>query len=184
MSVRFRPLQYSDKLGNVLPLSSSDIGSIVSRAGTSYTRFRGESRPRTLITDAGWKIQKYTYDGTGVVVRIRTAVPADKYAADFDHIWDDSVAVSITGVTKANPGVVTAALHGYSSGDWIEITGCDMTELNGDGFGSKVFEVVKINDNSFSLLDADGAVVDSTGFVSVGTTGSAYARDYLNHDYV
>jgi hypothetical protein len=53
----------------------------------------------------------------------------------------------ITGVTKANPGVVTSAAHGLVTGDKIRISGVSgMTELNGQNF-----TVTKVTNDSFSL---------------------------------
>lgn len=63
--------------------------------------------------------------------------------------------IDITGVTKANPAVVTAAGHGLSDGDVIKITEVvGMTELNGNTY---IVDVT--NSSTFSLLD-----VNSTGY--------------------
>jgi hypothetical protein len=42
-----------------------------------------------------------------------------------------ATAKTITGITKANPGVVTSAAHGYTAGDYIVLTVAGMVELNG-----------------------------------------------------
>lgn len=66
--------------------------------------------------------------------------------------------VSITGATTASPVVCTAASHGYVTGDWIFIDGATgTTEING------LREVVKIDANTFSLLDENGDAVNSAG---------------------
>jgi hypothetical protein len=66
--------------------------------------------------------------------------------------------VTITGATTASPVVCTAASHGYLSGDWLWIDGATgTTEING------LREVVKINANTFSLLDEAGDAVNSAG---------------------
>ena len=42
---------------------------------------------------------------------------------------------TITGITQANPAVVTATSHGYSNGDEVLISGVSgMTEVNGKRF--------------------------------------------------
>src|SRR5581483_10258065 len=39
---------------------------------------------------------------------------------------------NITGITQANPGVVTSAAHGYSNGQWLYLQSIGgMTQLNG-----------------------------------------------------
>lgn len=80
---------------------------------------------------------------------------------------------TITAATKANPGVITIASHGFSSGDEIFINDVvGMTELNG-----KSYLVVVINANTFSLTDNDGNAINTTNFttyVSGGTANKIY----------
>ena len=66
--------------------------------------------------------------------------------------------VSITAGTTASPVVCTANGHGYLSGDWLWIDGATgTTEING------LREVVKVDVNTFSLLDEAGDAVNSAG---------------------
>lgn len=70
---------------------------------------------------------------------------------------------TITGATKANPCVITAAGHGYSTGQTIQITSVGgMTQLN-----DKIYTITVIDTNTLSL---DG--VDATGY-SAFTSGGA-----------
>ncbi|MDD3293091.1 MAG: ubiquitin-activating E1 FCCH domain-containing protein [Geobacteraceae bacterium] len=70
---------------------------------------------------------------------------------------------TITGATKANPCVITAAGHGYSTGQTIQITSVGgMTQLN-----DKIYTITVIDTNTLSL---DG--VDATGY-SAYTGGGA-----------
>ena len=76
---------------------------------------------------------------------------------------------TITGVTKASPGVITSNSHGYLTGDEITISGIvGMTELNG-----KTFLVVKIDANTFSLTDKDGVAINTTNFTTYSSGGIA-----------
>jgi YD repeat-containing protein len=183
MTNKYRPIQLRDSMGNVLNLDTDALNSRLSRAGIANIRYRGTSRPGVLESEAGWLIKEYTYDAAGNVVAIKTATSNN--VADHTNVWDDSIAIAISGVTKAALGVVTtSAAHGLVSGDWIEITDSDMSELNGDGYGSIVFEVVKIDATSFSMKNALGIAVNTSAYVNVGTTGNIYARDYLNYEFV
>jgi uncharacterized protein (TIGR02217 family) len=57
------------------------------------------------------------------------------------------VTKTITGITQANPGVVTATAHGYSNGDLIYIDGVGgMTQVNG-----VVFTIAGVTANTFQL---------------------------------
>jgi Flp pilus assembly protein TadG len=57
-------------------------------------------------------------------------------------------AKSITGVSKANPAVVTVTSHGLSTGDKVYISGIsgNMSSLN-----NKTYTITKVNADSFSL---------------------------------
>ena len=76
---------------------------------------------------------------------------------------------TISGVTQANPGVVTATSHGYSNGDYVIITSVvGMTELNG-----KTFKVAGVATNTFQLQDVDGNNVNTSGYTAYSSAGTA-----------
>lgn len=80
-----------------------------------------------------------------------------------------STGVTITGITKASPGVVTATSHGFSDGDYVvlhRISG--MTELNG-----KVYRVSNSTTNTFELQDVLSNNVDTTNFTTYTSGGYA-----------
>ena len=75
---------------------------------------------------------------------------------------------NITAITNASPAEVTAATHGYSTGDEVYLSGIGgMNELNG-----RQFKVTVINANTFTL---DG--LDSTAYGAY-TTGGAAGKIY------
>lgn len=60
-------------------------------------------------------------------------------------------AITITAVSKANPGVVTATAHGLTAGDVVKITASSgMVELDG-----QVVRVASADTNSFALEGID-----------------------------
>ncbi len=91
---------------------------------------------------------------------------------------------AITGITKANPAVVTAAAHGHSNGDTVYIAGVGgMTQVNGfnytvAGATTDTFQLLGINSTGFTtytsggtvtgqhvtLVDRHGTNIDGTGF--------------------
>jgi hypothetical protein len=74
---------------------------------------------------------------------------------------------TITGITQANPAVVTATSHGYENGDEVLISGVSgMTEVNG-----KRFLVADKTTNTFELQDKDGVDINSTGFTAYSSGG-------------
>jgi len=76
---------------------------------------------------------------------------------------------TITGITQANPGVVTSAAHGFSNGDTVVISGVvGMTQVNG-----KRFTVASVAANTFQLKDIDGANVNTTSYTAYSSGGIA-----------
>ena len=76
---------------------------------------------------------------------------------------------TITGITQANPGVVTSASHGFSNGDTVVISGVvGMTQVNG-----KRFTVASVATNTFALQDIDGANVNTTSYTAYSSGGIA-----------
>lgn len=75
----------------------------------------------------------------------------------------------ITGVTQANPAVVTIAGHGYSTGDEVYINSIiGMTQLN-----QRNFKITVLSANTFSLQYLDGSNVNSTSFTAYSSGGTA-----------
>ena len=76
---------------------------------------------------------------------------------------------TITGITQANPAVVTSSSHGYSNGDEIKITSVvGMTEVN-----NKRFLVAGVTTNTFQLTDKDGDNINSSGYTAYSSAGTA-----------
>lgn len=81
--------------------------------------------------------------------------------------------VVITGITKANPGVVTAVAHGFSNGDWVYISAVGgMTQVNG-----KIFKVANVATDTFELKTVDGTNVNTSSYTTY-TSGGTVARIY------
>jgi len=77
--------------------------------------------------------------------------------------------VTVTAITKANPGVVTATSHGYADGDIVILSSVvGMTEVNG-----KTFKVSNKATNTFELENVDGADVDTSDFTTYSSGGDA-----------
>lgn len=70
----------------------------------------------------------------------------------------------ITGITKANPAVVTSTAHGYANGDFVVMNVQGMSEMNG--------RVVRVANQTTNTWEAEG--VDSTNF---GTFSSGSSQE-------
>lgn len=80
---------------------------------------------------------------------------------------------AITGITQANPAVVTANAHGFSAGQPVFIAGVvGMTQVNG-----RYFVTGTCTTNTFVLNDTNGTPVNSIGY-SAYASGGTVARVY------
>jgi len=81
--------------------------------------------------------------------------------------WTLGSSKSITGITRASPGVITAASHGFVTNDYVWVSGvAGMTQVN-----DRAYRVQKINNNTFSLQSWNGA-----SWSAVNTTsGNGYS---------
>lgn len=80
---------------------------------------------------------------------------------------------TITGITNANPGVVTDTAHGYSNGDLILLSGISgMTQLN-----QRYAIVTGATTNNYTLTDMYGVPINTTSY-GVYTGGGTAARVY------
>lgn len=100
------------------------------------------------------------------------------YILEFGHLYMRVImnggyvlepTVSITGITQANPGVITAGSHGYSNGDQVFIVG---TGADLDSTPGKQYLVAGSTTNTFTLTDLDGNVIDTTNFAAYGGGGT------------
>ena len=77
---------------------------------------------------------------------------------------------TISAITKANPGVVTASSHGYSNGDYVILSGIvGMTELNG-----RQFKVANKTTNTFELQDMTGTNFNTSSLTTYASAGTAF----------
>ena len=88
-------------------------------------------------------------------------------------------AKTISAITKASPGVVTASSHGYSNGDYVIISSVvGMTELNG-----RQFKVAGVTTNTFQLQDMDGNNFDTSSLTTYASAGSAFKIYQITSPY-
>ena len=76
----------------------------------------------------------------------------------------------VTGITQADPGVVTSPAHGFSDGDVIALHGvAGMVEAN-----DTVYKVANKTADTFELNTVADATVDTSAFTAYTNGGSAY----------
>ena len=85
-------------------------------------------------------------------------------------LFSNENGIAITGITAANPGVVTATAHGLSNGDMIAMHGiAGMVEAN-----DNIYKVASVSGNTFALKTAADANVNTSGFTAYTNSGSVF----------
>jgi hypothetical protein len=90
--------------------------------------------------------------------------------------------LTITGITAANPAVVTSTAHGLSDGDQVYITEVvGMTEINNS---TLYYTVANKTANTFEVQDRDGNNVDSSAFTTYSSAGVVNAIYEVETDWL
>lgn len=168
------PIQANFSRGELSPRLHARIDIDYYKAGlktcTNWTALRqGGLRKRP-----GFKMVKEVKDSTRKVRQIPFIFSTEQaYMLEFGHNYvrpyvNGGIITTgggtITGVTKANPAVVTLNAHGFVNGDRIYVTGVGgMTEIN-----NREFTVAGATTNTFQLSG-----VNSTGYTTFTSGGLA-----------
>jgi hypothetical protein len=98
-----------------------------------------------------------------------------------------AAADTISGITKANPGVATSTSHGLSKGDYVYLTVNGMHQLN-----DRVVRVANVAANTFELEGVDTTAFDTftsgtaeaVTFGTSITTATTVSSDGGNFDFI
>lgn len=145
-----------DRCLNYLPLLQ---GALTRRPGTYFVCEVKDSTKETVVRRFEFSTQQaYIIEFGDLYVR---------FLRDHGQIVES--ALTITGITQANPGVVTSNAHGLSTGEEVVIESVvGMTQLNG-----RNFKVGTTATNTFQLLEMDGSNLNTTGYTAYSSGGTA-----------
>lgn len=138
-------------------------GGAISRPGTQFIgQCKSSTQAVRLIPFQFSVLQNYALEFGNLYMRV---IKNGGYVLETAKV--------ITAISKANPGAFTSNAHGFSNGDWVNITGVvGMTQVNGlEGI------VAGATTNTFTLTDLQGNAIDTTGYttyVSGGTASRVY----------
>lgn len=101
-----------------------------------------------------------------------------RFISNGGHVVE--AAKTVTGITQANPGVVTSAGHGFVNGNWVVFAGIlGMVQLNG-----QACIVAGAAANTFTLQDVDGNALDTTIYSAYGSGGTVSRIYEISTPYV
>ena len=86
---------------------------------------------------------------------------------EVDAFVIQAATVAVTGITQANPAVVTAVAHGRSNGDVVKLS--DITGMV--KFNDRLVTVANKAADTFEAKDAGGTDISSIGFTAYGSGG-------------
>jgi len=158
--------KYREGLSTLTNMIVQPHGGVTRRPGTEYL---GEVKDSSSVTRL-------------IPFEFKTA---DTYALEFGNqymrvfrnglqVLEDSEK-TVTAITLADPGVLTAASHGMSNGDEVYLynSSGDMTEL-----AARNYLVANVTSNTFTLQDLFGNDIDTTGFTAYGGSGITVDKLY------
>jgi len=136
-------------------------GAMASRAGTKFVaQCKAEAGPYRIVEFEFNDDQTFVIEMGDAYLRFHTLGA---------QILDSDAVKTITGVTAADPAVVTSSGHGLSNGDEVYIAGVDgMAQLNG-----RNFLVSSVTTNTFALQTVGGADIDASAYTAYTSGGTA-----------
>lgn len=138
-------------------------------------------RAKTVVADSDdkWQLRKITYDSNRGITKVEWAETDNSIASpDFEFIWTNNSKLTISGITQANPAVVTVSdIGNLADGDKIAIQDvAGMIQVNFDG--TNEYTVANISGNTFELSGIDASAF--TAYISGGTVDYG---EYLQYTY-
>lgn len=130
----------------------------------------------TGLSDEVWVVVKRTINGaTKRYVERFDGTNMSQFGDNNIEIFSDcaltlSLPLPITGITQADPGVVTSVAHGLSNGDYIrmfEVGG--MAEVIG-----QTYIVAGVTANTFQLTSTGGSNINTSSFTTYTSGGNVY----------
>jgi hypothetical protein len=152
--------KYREGLSDLTNMVVMPHGGVTRRPGTEFLGATADSSVKSRLIPFQFKTSDtYILEFGNQTMRV--------YRNDLQVL--DASAKTITAITKANPGVVTSASHGFSNGDEVYVDSIGgMTELNG-----RNYLVANVTTNTFTLQDLFGNNIDTTSFTTYTSGGTA-----------
>jgi len=174
-----RPFKYGADDRRQFIVQDSEVSMVCINDTSGNPVFVGRAKSGTTLSEPKWQIRKVTWDSNSSPTRVEWAENSDsKATTNYELIWSADTDLTITGITQANPAVVTVSSIGdLVNGDKIiiqSVTG--MTEVNFDG--SNIYTVAGIAGATFQLQG-----IDSSGFTAYTSGGTVNFGAVVNHNY-
>ena len=174
-----RPFKFGEKDRRELIVQDSEVALRAINDTTGAPIFLARALIGKTDSEEKWQIRKLQYDSNAGVTSVTWPQnDLGNASADYEFAWTADTDLTITGITQANPAVVTVSSIGdLQNGDLIVIQGVTgMTEVNFDG--SNIYTVANIAGATFELSG-----IDSTGFTAYSAGGTVIFGAMVNYTY-
>jgi len=163
-------VKYATGLRTCLNYMVQIQGGVSNRAGMEYLARHKDHTKRSRLVPFQFSIsQSYILEFTENMVRV---------FKDGGLVLEP--AKTITAITKASVGVITATAHGYENGKWLWLDSiAGMTELN-----NRFVKVANKTTNTFEITDLDDVNIDTTNYTTYTSGGDASCIFELTTTYL
>lgn len=176
-----RPYKFGANDRREFIVQNSEVGLAAINDTNGNPIFVGRAKIGVPLDEDKWQIERITYDSAQGVTRGEWPQNASGLASgDFEFIWSTVSDLTITGITQANPGVVTvSALGTLTNGDSIVIQSVSgMVEVNFDG--SNIYTVANINVGA-GTFELSG--INTTTYTPYVSGGTVTYGEVVNYTY-
>ena len=178
-AVQNRPMKFGERDRREFIVQDSEVSIIAVNNTAGSPIFLGRAKVGVLESEEKWQIRKITYDDNEGVTRIEWAQNDEGNASsEYEFAWSSVSQLTVTGITNANPAVVTVSSIGaLQNGDLVVLTGVNgMTEVNFDG--TNIYTVAGIAGATFQLQG-----INSTAYGVYTSGGTVDLGDFLTYTY-
>lgn len=174
-----RPFKFGERDRRELIVQESEVSLVAINDANANPVFLGRAKAGEPLSDDKWQIRKIDYDSNQGVTRVTWPQDSEgNSSTDYEFIWSSVSDLTITGISQANPGVVTvSSIDTLQNGDQIVIEGvAGMTEVNYTG--SNIYTVANILGTTFELQG-----IDTTAFTAYSSGGTVIYGEVVNYTY-
>jgi hypothetical protein len=178
-AVTNRPLKFGERDRREFIVQDSEVSMVAINNTDGSPIFLGRAKIGTALSAEKWQIAKITYDENDGVTRMQWPENDEGAAsAEYEFVWSDVSNLTITGITRANPAVVTVSSIGsLQNGDQIVILSvAGMTEVNFNG--SNIYTVAGIAGSTFQLSG-----INSSAFGAYTSGGTVEYGNVVQYTY-
>lgn len=174
-----RPFKLGERDRKEFIVQDSEVALSAINDSSGNPIFLGRAKAGVPQSEDKWQIRKCTWDSNNAVTRVQWPQNDESNAStNYEFTWNADTDLTITGITQANPAVVTVSSIGdLVNGDKIVIQDVSgMTEVNFDG--TNIYTVANIAGSTFELSG-----INSSAYTAYSSGGTVIFGAVVNYTY-